>query len=53
LRVLHAPPSTRAARLPVRPSGPRPRGSRTQDGEAGPQSGALVPAHRRGVLLIG
>lgn len=53
LRVLHAAPSTRATRLSVRPSGPRPRGGRSQDGEAGPQGGPLVPTHRGGVLLIG
>lgn len=53
LRVLHAAPSTWAARLPVRPSGPRARGGRAQDGEAGPQGGPLMPTHRGGVLLIG
>ncbi|KAG7231714.1 hypothetical protein INR49_010445, partial [Caranx melampygus] len=53
LRVLHAPPSPRATRLSVRPPGPWPRGGCPQDGEAGPQGGALVPTHRGGVLLIG
>ena len=53
LCILHAPSSTRATRLSVRPSGPRAWGGRPQDGEAGPQGGPLVPTHRGGVLLIG
>ncbi|KAG7467809.1 hypothetical protein JOB18_042242, partial [Solea senegalensis] len=53
LCLLHAPPSPRATRLSVRPPGPRTRGGRPQEGEAGPQGGPLVPTHRGGVLLIG
>ena len=50
-RVLHAAPAPRTAPLPLRPSGPRPAGRRPQDGQAGPQGGPLLPAHRRGVFV--
>ncbi len=51
LCVLHVAPVAGATWLYVWPSGPRPRGSRAEDGETGPQGGPNLPAHRRGVLL--
>jgi hypothetical protein len=51
LRVLYVTSPPRAARLYVRPHGPWPRGSHHENGETGPESGALLPAHRGGVLL--
>lgn len=37
----------------VRPPGPRPPGGHPEDGQAGPQGGPLLPAHRGRVLLSG
>lgn len=51
LRVLYVTSPPRAARLYIRPHGSWPRGSHHENGETGPESGALLPAHRGGVLL--
>lgn len=51
LCLLYAPPASGATRVSVRPPGPRAPGGRPEDGQAGPQAGPLVPAHRGGVLL--
>ena len=51
LRLLYAPPAPGATRVSVRPPGPWSPGGRPQDGQARPQGGPLMPAHRRGMLL--
>lgn len=51
LRVLHVAPPARAARLHVRPHGPRARGGHHENGETGSQSREILPTHWRRMLL--